>query len=93
MPGSNSGGNGLDTRGSAGTHSTATNKEFGGSSSAGTGSNKVEMSASAALRDRFQLHLSDAQISEFVDRLVESSCGNIFTRLYDTFQYYSNGIL
>jgi phosphatidylinositol 4-kinase len=41
------------------------------------------------LRDRFQLHLTEPQAEEFVDRLIMSSCGNVFTKLYDTYQYYS----
>ncbi|KAI8979157.1 kinase-like domain-containing protein [Mycotypha africana] len=41
------------------------------------------------LRDRFQLQLTEPQAEEFVDRLIMSSCCNVFTRLYDTFQYYS----
>lgn len=45
------------------------------------------------LRDRFQLHLTEPQAEEFVDKLIMSSCCNVFTRLYDTFQYYSQGIL
>ncbi|GAA5813183.1 hypothetical protein MFLAVUS_006657 [Mucor flavus] len=44
------------------------------------------------LRDRFQLHLTEPQAEEFVDKLIMSSCCNVFTRLYDTFQYYSQGI-
>lgn len=49
--------------------------------------------ASAALRERFQPALNETQLEEYVDRLILSSCCNVFTRLYDTFQYYSNGIL
>ncbi|KAL1921517.1 uncharacterized protein VTP21DRAFT_11233 [Calcarisporiella thermophila] len=45
------------------------------------------------LRERFQLSLTEVQIDEFVDRLIISSYGNVFTKLYDTFQYYSQGIL
>ncbi|KAI8393409.1 kinase-like domain-containing protein [Radiomyces spectabilis] len=45
------------------------------------------------LRDRFQLHLTEPQAEEFVDKLIMSSCCNVFTRLYDTYQYYSQGIL
>ncbi|KAI8376392.1 kinase-like domain-containing protein [Radiomyces spectabilis] len=45
------------------------------------------------LRDRFQPHLTESQVEEFVDKLITTSCGNIFTRLYDTYQYYSQGIL
>ena len=48
---------------------------------------------STAFRDRFQLGLTDPLLYQLVDRLVDSSCNNIFTRLYDTFQYYSNNIL
>ncbi|TPX30520.1 hypothetical protein SmJEL517_g05931 [Synchytrium microbalum] len=39
-----------------------------------------------ALRERFQMQLSEAQAAEFVDRMVDSSANNVFTRLYDTFQ-------
>jgi phosphatidylinositol kinase/protein kinase (PI-3 family) len=45
------------------------------------------------LRERFQLGLTESQLSDMVDRMVASSSCNMFTRLYDTFQYYSNGIL
>lgn len=43
----------------------------------------------AQLRDRFQLHLTEPQAEEFVDKLIMNSCCNVFTKLYDTFQYYS----
>lgn len=45
------------------------------------------------LRDRFQLALSHSQCDEFVDRLVMNSLNSTFTRLYDQYQYYSEGIL
>ncbi|GBB88105.1 hypothetical protein RclHR1_14620005 [Rhizophagus clarus] len=45
------------------------------------------------LKDRFQLSLTEPQFEEYLERLIMSSCCNVFTRLYDTFQYYSNGIL
>ncbi|CAO3703008.1 unnamed protein product [Rhizopus stolonifer] len=45
------------------------------------------------LKERFQLQLTDTQAEAFVDKLIMSSCCNVFTRLYDTFQYYSQGIL
>ncbi|KAG0192038.1 Phosphatidylinositol 4-kinase pik1alpha (PI4-kinase)(PtdIns-4-kinase) [Apophysomyces sp. BC1034] len=41
------------------------------------------------LRDRFQLQLTEPQVEEFVDKMIMSSCCNVFTRLYDTYQYYS----
>ncbi|KAJ3123027.1 Phosphatidylinositol 4-kinase pik1alpha (PI4-kinase)(PtdIns-4-kinase) [Nowakowskiella sp. JEL0407] len=47
----------------------------------------------AALKERFFLGLSDSQLCDMVDKLIESSGGNIFTRLYDSFQYYSNGVM
>ncbi|KAJ2611729.1 Phosphatidylinositol 4-kinase pik1alpha (PI4-kinase)(PtdIns-4-kinase) [Coemansia sp. RSA 1365] len=47
----------------------------------------------AALRERFHLTLSESQMEELVDGLLISSCDNITTRMYDAFQYYSNGIL
>ncbi|KAF9916589.1 Phosphatidylinositol 4-kinase pik1alpha (PI4-kinase)(PtdIns-4-kinase), partial [Linnemannia zychae] len=49
--------------------------------------------AAQAVRDRLVLNLTEAQAEEFVEKLIMSSCCNVFTRLYDTFQYYSNGIL
>ncbi|KAJ2659998.1 Phosphatidylinositol 4-kinase pik1alpha (PI4-kinase)(PtdIns-4-kinase) [Coemansia sp. RSA 1200] len=45
------------------------------------------------LRDRFHLALSEQQIEELVDSMLISSCDNMTTRMYDAFQYYSNGIL
>ncbi|CAJ0828628.1 17305_t:CDS:10 [Entrophospora sp. SA101] len=48
---------------------------------------------SSHLKDRFQLTLTQPQFDDFVEKLIMSSCCNVFTRLYDTFQYYSNGIL
>ncbi|CAG8569303.1 8211_t:CDS:2, partial [Cetraspora pellucida] len=52
------------------------------------------LSGSAShLNDRFQHSLTEPQFDEFVEKLIMSSCCNVFTRLYDTFQYYSNGIL
>ncbi|KAF9435199.1 Phosphatidylinositol 4-kinase pik1alpha (PI4-kinase)(PtdIns-4-kinase) [Entomortierella beljakovae] len=50
-------------------------------------------SAAQAVRDRLVLSLTEVQAEEFIEKLIMSSCCNVFTRLYDTFQYYSNGIL
>ena len=47
----------------------------------------------AQMRQRLQPGLSEYQVKLFVDRLVTGSAYNLFTRLYDSFQYYSNGIL
>jgi phosphatidylinositol kinase/protein kinase (PI-3 family) len=45
--------------------------------------------ALSQLRDRFQLNLTEPQVETYVDKLIMSSCCNVFTRLYDTYQYYS----
>jgi len=45
------------------------------------------------LRDRFQLGLSQTQCDEFVDRLVLTSAGSVYTRLYDRYQSFTQGIL
>ena len=45
------------------------------------------------MRQRFHLTLTDTQLKQIVDRLVISSAFNVFTKLYDSYQYYYNGIL
>ncbi|CCF50081.1 hypothetical protein NDA11_004605 [Ustilago hordei] len=45
------------------------------------------------LRDRFQLALSQTQCDEFVDKLILSSAGSAFTRLYDMYQRLTEGVL
>lgn len=45
------------------------------------------------LEERFQLQLSDADLDNFCDDMVNYSLGNWRTGVYDNFQYYSNGIL
>ncbi|WOO79640.1 Phosphatidylinositol 4-kinase pik1 [Vanrija pseudolonga] len=44
-------------------------------------------------RDRFALGLTTAAVDAYLDRLIVSSTGSNYTRLYDTFQYYSQGVL
>ncbi|GMR30143.1 hypothetical protein PMAYCL1PPCAC_00338 [Pristionchus mayeri] len=46
-----------------------------------------------AMRDRFHLTATDKQLEVLVDRMVEESRDSLRTRLYDNYQYYSNGIL
>lgn len=49
--------------------------------------------ATAALRQRFQLHLSADEAEQFVETdLIAKSFGSYYTRLYDTFQYRTQGI-
>ncbi|KAI0218611.1 Phosphatidylinositol 4-kinase pik1alpha (PI4-kinase)(PtdIns-4-kinase) [Massospora cicadina] len=50
-------------------------------------------SSISSLKERFHLGMTVSQVEELVDKLIMSSSCNVFTRLYDTFQYYSNGIL
>lgn len=46
------------------------------------------------LRDRFQLNLtSEAKLDEFIEKLILSSVNSVFTKLYDSFQYFSQGVL
>ena len=40
----------------------------------------------SALRSRFYQNLSPKELAEMVDRLIDSSCNNLFTKLYDSFQ-------
>jgi len=54
---------------------------------------KVEaLPVSAALRDRFFPSLSEPQVDDALDGLIDNSCNNIFSRLYDSFQYYSQNV-
>ncbi|KAF9520910.1 hypothetical protein BS47DRAFT_1370329 [Hydnum rufescens UP504] len=48
---------------------------------------------SQLLRDRFQQGLPHSVVGDHVDRLIMSSMGSAWTRLYDSFQYYSQSIL
>jgi phosphatidylinositol 4-kinase len=45
------------------------------------------------LKARLLLASTDRYVEQCVDRLITSSAYNLFTRLYDSYQYYSNGIL
>ena len=44
-------------------------------------------------KERLHLSLTDQQIDLLIDRLMTTSALNVFTRLYDNYQYYTNGIL
>ncbi|XP_071955463.1 phosphatidylinositol 4-kinase beta-like [Antedon mediterranea] len=45
------------------------------------------------LRDRFHMNLTEEQLQLWVESMVESSMHSLTTRLYDGFQYFTNGIL
>lgn len=47
----------------------------------------------AQLRDRFQQGLTHAAVEDHVQRLIDASLGSSWTRLYDSYQYYSQSIL
>ncbi|XP_076811738.1 phosphatidylinositol 4-kinase beta-like isoform X2 [Clavelina lepadiformis] len=46
-----------------------------------------------ALRERFHLSLTEDQLHELVENMVEGSMRSWTTKLYDNFQYLTNGIL
>ncbi|KAF4615315.1 hypothetical protein D9613_003070 [Agrocybe pediades] len=45
------------------------------------------------LRERFQPTLTHSLIGGYINRLIDSSLGSHWTRLYDSYQYYSQSIL
>ncbi|KAI0256711.1 kinase-like protein [Lactifluus subvellereus] len=47
----------------------------------------------AQLRERFQQGLTHPLVAEHVDKLIDTSLGSTWTRLYDSYQYYSQSIL
>ena len=46
----------------------------------------------AQVRDRLMLEVPDEQLRERVEQLVSLSYNNVYTRAYDEFQRWSNGI-
>ncbi|THD22481.1 Phosphatidylinositol 4-kinase [Fasciola hepatica] len=48
--------------------------------------------AVSGLRERFHMHHTDDQFMQRIDRMVEQSLHSMTTKLYDSFQYYTNGI-
>ncbi|KAK0402863.1 hypothetical protein QR680_016581 [Steinernema hermaphroditum] len=46
-----------------------------------------------SFRERFHLTFTEEQLHQLVDSMVEQSRDSLTTRLYDNFQYYTNGIL
>ncbi|KAG9023147.1 Phosphatidylinositol 4-kinase pik1alpha (PI4-kinase)(PtdIns-4-kinase) [Tulasnella sp. JGI-2019a] len=45
------------------------------------------------MRERFQPNLTHAAVGDFVDKLIMTSLASAWTRLYDSFQYFSQGVL
>jgi len=48
---------------------------------------------SVLLRDRFQPTLKGISMQDHIDRLIFAATGSAWTRLYDSYQYYSQSIL
>lgn len=46
-----------------------------------------------SLRSRFHMNLTEEQLQALVDSMIESSLNSLTTKLYDGYQYYTNGIL
>lgn len=45
------------------------------------------------LRERFHMSLTEEQLAVLVNGMIESSMYSLTTKLYDSFQYLTNGIL
>ncbi|NXS77287.1 PI4KB kinase, partial [Erpornis zantholeuca] len=45
------------------------------------------------LKDRFHMNLTEEQLQLQVEQLVEGSMRSLTTKLYDGFQYLTNGIM
>jgi len=45
------------------------------------------------LKDRFHVGMTEDQLQLLIDSMVDSSMNSLTTKLYDGFQYYTNGIL
>ena len=45
------------------------------------------------MRSRFHLNLTEDQLHALVDSTVDGSIHSLTTKLYDNFQYFTNGIL
>ena len=54
---------------------------------------KTGASTITDLRKRFHINLTDEQLKQYVETMVESSINSLTTKIYDGFQYLTNGIL
>ena len=45
------------------------------------------------MKDRFHMNLTEEQLQLLIDNMVEGSMNSLTTKLYDGFQYFTNGIL
>jgi len=51
------------------------------------------LSATSSLRSRLKLEISDDECIAFVDSLINHAMSSWTTSSYDSYQYYTNGIL
>lgn len=54
---------------------------------------KYGTSVIKSLTERFHMKLTEEQLQQHIEQMVENSINSITTRLYDSFQYYTNNIL
>jgi hypothetical protein len=45
------------------------------------------------MKSRFHINMTEDQLHTHVDSMVDQSINSLTTKLYDGFQYYTNGIL
>lgn len=45
------------------------------------------------MHERFHMSLTEEQLNLLVNEMIDSSVQSLTTKLYDRFQYYTNGIL
>jgi phosphatidylinositol 4-kinase B len=45
------------------------------------------------LRNRFHMNLTEQELERKVDQLIQDSLNSLSTKLYDGYQYLTNGIL
>merc|ERR1712150_133393 len=50
-------------------------------------------SSAQSMKSRFHMNLTEEQLLDLVNNLVNQAINSLTTKLYDGFQYYSNGIL
>lgn len=46
-----------------------------------------------ALKSRFHMNMTEEQLQLLVENFVEQSLNSLTTKIYDSFQYFTNGIL
>ncbi|XP_015791839.1 phosphatidylinositol 4-kinase beta [Tetranychus urticae] len=54
---------------------------------------KTGASTIMSLKDRFHIGMTEEQLQQYVENMVESSINSLTTKIYDGFQYLTNGIL